>query len=355
MTALNGRDICRILVRSTNWVGDALMTEPALAALAKNFPEARLTVLARPWVAAVFRDHPAVDDILTYDPTGADRGPAGFLRAVGRIRAGRFDLAVLFQYAFGAGLMVWLARVPERLGHATDGRRLLLTRPVTLRPQDRRMHVVNLYLDMLRRTGLKAEHRPPVFYLNPEAERAAGEKLAGWGLAGSFLLGLAPGAAYGSAKRWPAERFATAANAILAKTGGAALIFGGGSEADVCQAVLAGLDAPGRDLSGRTDLTEAAALIKRCGLFLTNDSGLMHVAGAVDTPLVAVFGSTDRTTTGPAAFRVRVVQRPVDCAPCLKRVCPLPAHLCMDGVTSEMVTEAAFELLAQGGDRERGA
>lgn len=355
MTAFGGRDIRRILVRSTNWVGDALMTLPALAALKKNFPAARLTVLARPWVAAVFKDHPAVDDILEYDSAGPDRGPGGFLRMAKKIRARRFDLAVLFQHALGAGLMVWLAGVPERLGHATDGRRLLLTRPVALRPEDRRRHVVDLYLDMLRRTGLEAERSEPVFHLSLEAERAAEERLAGWGLTGSFLLGLAPGAAYGSAKRWSAERFAAAADRILEKTGGAALIFGGGSEGVVTRAVREEMKAPARDLAGRTGLAEAAALIKRCGLFLTNDSGLMHVAGAVGTPLVAVFGSTDPAITGPAATRARVVQSPVDCAPCLKRVCPLPSHRCMDLVTPEMVVEAAFELLAEGGNRGRGA
>jgi heptosyltransferase-2 len=355
VTLFGGREIRRVLVRSTNWVGDALMTEPALDALSKNFPAASLTVLARPWVAAVFRHHPAVNELLEYDPAGPDRGPGGFLRTARKIRASRFDLAVLFQYAFGAGLMVWLAGVPERLGHATDGRRLLLTRPVALRPEDRQRHVVDLYLELLRRAGLEAGRSDPVFYLGAEAERVAEEKLAGRGLAGSFLLGLAPGAAFGSAKRWSAERFAAAADRILEKTGGAALIFGGDSEAVVSRAVREGMKAPAWDLAGGTSLTEAGALIQRCGLFLTNDSGLMHVAGAVGTPLVAVFGSTDAATTGPAASRARVVQSPVDCAPCLKRRCPLPSHRCMDLVTPDMVVEAALGLLAEGGDRERGA
>ena len=339
------QNIQRILVKSTSWVGDAILTTPALAALKRNFPESDLTVLAREWVAPVFSEHPAVDRIMIQDSAGRHKGIGGFLKMVGDVRAERFDLAVLFQYAFGAGLLVRLAGIPERLGHATDGRRFLLTRPIALRPRDKRMHLVDLYLNLLKRAGLEPFRSDPVFYLSPENESRAEKRLRSLGLDQSFLLGLAPGAAFGSAKQWPGERFAEAANQITARTGGAVLIFGSQGEREVAARVKDLVAAPAIDLAGSTGLPEAAALIKRCNLFLTNDSGLMHVAAAVGTPLAAVFGSTDPVTTGPAARKARIIRRVVDCAPCLKRECDRPDHPCMNRIEPGEVAIEALSLL----------
>ncbi|MEW5725364.1 MAG: lipopolysaccharide heptosyltransferase II, partial [Thermodesulfobacteriota bacterium] len=176
------------------------------------------------------------------------------------------------------------------------------------------------------------------------------QRLRGLGLSGAFLVGIAPGAAYGPAKEWPADRFAAAADLILDENPGAALIFGSASEAAAAGRVAAVMRRRAVDLAGRTNLAEAAALIARCTLFLTNDSGLMHLAAAVDTPLVAVFGSTNPVTTSPTGRRQRLVRKPVECAPCLKTHCDRPRQVCMDLITPGEVAAAALELLSREGE-----
>ena len=343
------RNIDRIVVRGTNWVGDALMTTPALAAVRENFPKAHIAVVAKPWVAPVYADHPGADEVIVFDSRGRHRGAAGMMALAKEIRQGRFDLAVLFQNAFQAALIVRLARVPLRLGFNTDARGFLLNRPVRLTREDKAVHETEYYLRLLCRAGLAAAPRttPPVFHLSEQAREKAGAILDELGCAGNFLVGLAPGAAFGTAKRWPAERYARAADLILEKTGGAALVFGSASEADVTRDVAASMSRRAFDLAGRTSLAEAAALIERCSLFLTNDSGLMHVAAAVGAPLVAVFGPTNPVTTSPVGERVRLIRHPVPCSPCLKPDCPLPEHKCMDLVRPEETAAAGLELVEE--------
>lgn len=337
----------RILVRGTNWVGDALMTTPALAALQRNFPEARITVLAKPWVAPVYAHHPAVHEVMLLDRESVHRGMAGLWKAAAEVREKGFDLAVLFQNALQAAVIAWLARIPYRLGYNTDARGLLLKPAVRLRPEDKRIHETEYYLGMLARSGLEAKWTRPVFYFSDHARSRAAERLKELDLSGRFLVGIAPGAAYGPAKMWPAKRFADAASAVLAVTGGAALLFGSRSEAPVTAQVHERLNRKAYDLAGRTGLEEAAALIEQCRLFLTNDSGLMHVAAAVGTPLAAVFGSTNPDTTAPTGLHQRLVRHAVDCAPCLKPQCDQPTHLCMEQVTAEEVAAAGLELLRE--------
>ncbi|MBW2086557.1 MAG: lipopolysaccharide heptosyltransferase II [Deltaproteobacteria bacterium] len=347
---IDPQNVRRILVRSTNWVRDALLSTPALASLRDNFPESHLSVLARKWVTAIYKDHPAVDEIMVYDVEGRHKGWSGFIRLASEIRKQQFDLVVLFQYAFGAALLTWLARIPERIGYNTDGRGLLLNRAVSRRSGDKKIHEVESYQGLIHRSGLRIIQSRPVFHLNPVAEKLASARLIELGLNDSFLLGLAPGAAYGQAKQWPQEKYAKAAQIILEQKGGAALLFGSQGEAAVTRKLKELLPVPVYDLAGQTDLAGVAALIKRCHLFLTNDSGLMHVGAAVGTPLVAVFGSTTPVTTGPVTGQARVIYHPVDCSPCFKRVCDQPSHLCMDLVTVEEVAAAGLELLEKGGE-----
>jgi len=344
---LKSKDINKILVRSTNWVGDALLTTPALASLKDNFPQAQITVLASKWVAPVFAEHPAADEVLIFERDGRHQGLWGLKRLAGELRRRRFDLAVLFQNAIQAALIARLAGIPLRLGYNTDGRGFLLNLPIRLRPEDKQVHETEYYLRLLTRAGLKIAKTRPVFHLSTAVQAQAAARLDAQGFHETFLLGLAPGAAYGPAKQWPAERFAAAANMILAGRDGAALLFGSPKEVQVAAEVGRNLQAPFLDLAGRTGLAEAAALIKKCRLFLTNDSGLMHVAAAVGPPLVAIFGSTNPKTTAPAAERFRLIRRPPPCAPCLRPTCNQETHLCMDAVSPEEVAEAALDLLRE--------
>lgn len=344
-----GRKIERILIRGTNWVGDALMTTPAVEAVREAFPEARIMVLAKPWVAPIY-DHPAVDRVLEYDRRNRHRGWAGLFRLASELRREKFDLAVLLQNAVEAALIARLARIPIRIGYNTDGRGLLLNPSVKRNPEDKQIHETEYYLRMLARGGLKVRADgpvSPVFHPSGEAAQKADRHLESLGLKGAFLVGLAPGAAYGPAKQWPAGRFAAAADLVMEKRGGAALVFGSKGESAVAEDVMAHLKGLGHNLAGQTDLAEAAALIARCDLFLSNDSGLMHLAAAVGTPLVAVFGSTNPVTTAPLGRRQRLVRHPVECSPCLKTHCPKDVHECMERVEPEEVAEAGFSLLRE--------
>jgi heptosyltransferase-2 len=340
-----------ILVRGTNWVGDAVMTLPALAALGAACPQARITVLAKPWVAAVYQASPVVKDVLAMDPA-RHGGLAGIWRLAGELRDQGFDWAVLVQNAFGAALTVALAGIPVRVGYDSDARGLLLSHAIARTAADRRVHETAYYLRMLHRAGLAAA--PPDQGVTPElrlapADRAWAEDfLADKGLAGARLLGLAPGAAFGPAKCWPAERFAATARMLLAEGFDAALLFGGPGEADTTAQVAHGL--PGArvlDLAGATRLGQALALLARLELFITNDSGLMHAAAALGTPTLAVFGSTNPVTTAPRGPWVELARAPLECSPCLKPVCPRGDLACFAPITPEVAIQAARDLLAR--------
>lgn len=338
--------VARILVRGTNWVGDALLMTPALAAVRRTFPRAHLSLLVRPWVADLFRGNPAVDEILLYESAGLHRGLAGKLRLARDLRQRRFDLAVLFQNAFDAALLAWLARIPERVGFATQGRSALLTRAVPIPPALKRCHEMDYYLGLVRALGYEAESAEPVLIVTPEeqerAERLLGE--AGCDGTAPFVV-LNPGAVYGTAKRWPAERFGALADRLLAG-GWRPVLVGAPSDATAAAEVREASAHPEAfvDLTGRTDLKTLAGILRRARGFVTNDTGAMHVAAAVGTPLVAIFGPTDPVTTAPVSRRATLVRRPVFCSPCLLRECPID-HRCMRGVGVEEVHEALLALL----------
>ncbi|MBW1720642.1 MAG: lipopolysaccharide heptosyltransferase II [Deltaproteobacteria bacterium] len=321
---IDASGIRRILVRITNWIGDTVMVLPALEAVKLNFPDSEITALVKPWVAPLFEHHPAVDRVLLFEK--AERFPAdliSLLKTAGKIRSMGFDLAVLFQNAFEAALLSRLGGVPLRVGYDTDGRGLLLTHPVSRKRTAPQGHQVEYYLAMLRAIGWEAPLKDPRLHVAPGSETSALrlfslEEIEQEG----FFLGIAPGAAFGPAKRWPPERFAALADQAVEQWGARVLIFGSATDRDLGREVKASMKNRAWNLCGETSLGEAVALIKRCRFFLTNDSGLMHVAAALEVPTVAIFGSTDPAATGPRGPHTRVVKKPTDCAPCLKAVCP---------------------------------
>ncbi len=342
----------RILVRATNWVGDAVMTLPALEALAAACPQAELTVLAKPWVAPVYAAAPCRPKVMLLDAKGLHKGLRGRLRLAKELGTMGFDWAVLLQNAFEAGLIAWLARIPVRVGYASDGRGPLLTHRVPRTPAVRQVHETSYYLHMLRGAGLLPQEPPPEgvqprLQLPGEHETWADEFLASRGLKGGRLLGLAPGAAFGPAKCWPADRFAGAARELQADSFDGVLLFGSPGEAATTAQVAADLNKTKViDLAGRTDLGQALALLKRLSMFITNDSGLMHAAAALGAPTVAVFGSTNPVTTSPLGPKVALVRREVECSPCLKPECPRGDLICFADITPSDVAAAARGLLS---------
>lgn len=336
--------ISSILVRSTNWIGDAVMTTPALRAIRESFPGAQVTVLANPLVAPLFTVHEAVDDVIIYDRKGVHAGFRGKLRLAKELSARRYDLAILLQNAVDAALIAWLARIPRRMGYRTDGRGLLLTHGVPVDEQARQLHHVKYYLDMLRRFEITTRDRSLNLFTTPDEDAAMADLLAGHGIGrGDVLVGINPGATYGAAKRWYPERFAAVADELARRWGARVVVTGGPGEAAIASDIAAAMTFPCLVMAGKTSVRELMVLIKRCDFFITNDSGPMHIAAAFGIPLVAVFGSTDHTTTSPWSDRTVIVRRDTDCAPCLLRECPTD-HRCMTAVTVDDVVGAAVEL-----------
>jgi heptosyltransferase-2 len=330
--ALNPSSVSKLLVRATNWLGDAVMSLPAIRMIREIFPQAHLAVAARPSVADLYARESAIDQVLVCTE--------GRRAAAARLREERFDCAILLPNSFDAALTAWMAGIPERVGYARDGRSFLLTRAIPVpEPGDIPRHERFYYLELLRHAGW-LEHFPPAETIRLDAidtARAAGERrLAALGIHGT-AIGISPGAAFGGAKRWLPERFAEAAR----KLSGAVLVFGARSERDICEQVASAIGA--RNLAGETSLSEFIELAAACRLFLTNDSGAMHVASALGVPTVAVFGATDDTTTGPTGPFARVVREHVECSPCLLRECPID-HRCMTRVTVDSVAAAALQL-----------
>ena len=326
-----------ILIRATNWVGDAVMCLPALRAIRERFPQAHLTILAKPFVADLYAGQPFVDETILYTP----RTPREKLRFGWSLRARRFDCAILLQNAFEAAFVARLAGIPNRIGYNRDGRGWLLTNAVAVpRTGEIPPHQRFYYLEMLRRAG--------VLERLPEIDAIQLGRRGHPGIAP--LIGISPGAAYGTAKRWLPERFAEAAAQIAIARNASVAIFGTKDERALCEQVASLLTGINGDLkvtnyAGETTLAQFIELASRCEVFLTNDSGSMHIASALGVPTVAIFGATDPIATGPTGPLSRVIREPVDCSPCLLRECPID-HRCMTAVSAPRVAEEALRLLA---------
>jgi heptosyltransferase-2 len=337
---LNPSSISRLMVRATNWIGDAVMSLPAMRCLRGVFPGAQITLVARPWVADLYARESSIDRVILYPPAKGLGARREFAR---RLRAERFDAAVMLQNAFDAAWMAWMAKIPVRIGYRRDARGWLLTHCVTVpEPGDIPRHERFYYLELLRRAGL-IERFPKSEEIRlagiDQAREAGLKRLRELGIAGG-PLGISPGAAYGNAKRWLPERFAEVARRVPG--GGAVLVFGSAGERELCAQVAAQI--PGaRNLAGETSLREFIDLAAACRLFLTNDSGAMHIASALGVPTVTVFGATDDTTTGPTGPLARVVRAHAECSPCLLRECPID-HRCMTAVSADLVSGVALEL-----------
>jgi heptosyltransferase-2 len=338
-----------LLVRATNWLGDAVMTTPALAAVREEFPDARIVLLARPLVAELFRHHPDVDEVMIYERPGRHEGALGRLRLAGELRRRRFDGALLLQNAFDAALLAFIARIPERAGYPTDGRRLLLSLPVPLTHAILQRHEVEYYLCLLDGLGVPRPVPAALKLTVTEEEREAmATRLASLGIAqGAPLVVINPGATYGSAKRWYPDRFAAVAEALSAEWSAQIVVVGSTAEAPLAGEIEAATRNPLLNLAGKTTVRELMAILSLSSFLVTNDSGPMHIGAALGVPLVAIFGPTDWRRTSPWTDRARVVRVDVDCSPCMLRVCDR-GHECMLGVTPGMVVDAARQLLPGG-------
>jgi len=333
--------IRKVLIRSANWVGDAVMSLPAIASVRRTLPQAEVSILAKPWVAEIFEKNPLVDRVIIYQSPGVHQGLRGKWLLARQLKKEGFELAILLQNAFEAALISFLAGIPRRSGYNTDARGFILTHPVAMTGKIKREHQVDYYLEMVGSLGFQRVPTFPSLRVSVERQEEARLKLESFGFGESQkLVGISPGATYGSAKEWFPERFAELADRIIGDSGARVLIFGSGGDKKVAAQVRQNARAPLVDLTGMTTLAQAMALIARLRLFITNDSGLMHLAAALGVPVMAIFGSTDPERTGPRGEVCRVVRRPVPCAPCLKTECPT-GRRCMGLISVDEVYEQA--------------
>jgi heptosyltransferase-2 len=337
---LSEEKLDRILIRSTNWIGDAVMTTPAMGMIREAFPGAEIVVVANPVVAPLFSSHPYCDRVLIFDKRGAHRGLRGLLKFSAELRRERFDAAILLQNAFEAALLAKLGGIPRRAGYRSDGRGWLLNYGVPVGEKERRLHHTAYYRLMLRSLGFPGGDDGLRLAL-ADGERADAQEMLGQG--GTWFA-VNPGAAYGSAKRWFPERFAAVGDRLEEEFDARIVLTGGPGEAEIGRDIEAAMGSQPLNLIGKTSVRQMMAILSLCRLMVTNDSGPMHVAAALGVPLVAIFGPTDHTTTSPAGEKCRVVRHDVGCAPCLLRQCPTD-HRCMKAVTVEDVLSAARDLL----------
>ena len=331
--------IRKVLIRSANWVGDAVMSLPAIASVRRTLPRAEISILAKPWVAEIFEKNPLVDRVVIYQSPGIHQGLRGKWRLARQLKKEGFELAILLQNAFEAALISFLAGIPRRAGYNTDARACILTHPVAMNGKIKRRHQVDYYLEMVGSLGFERAHAVPSLQVSAGRQEEARRRLASFGLGESQgFVGISPGATYGSAKEWFPERYAELADRIARDFGASVLIFGSGGDKEIAAQVRRHARVPPIDLTGTTTLAQAMALIARCRLFITNDSGLMHAAAALGVPVIALFGSTDPERTGPRSEVCRVVRKPVPCAPCLKTECPEDRR-CMGLISVDEVYE----------------
>jgi heptosyltransferase-2 len=365
----------RILIRGVNWLGDAVMTTPALLRLRERFPGAHIALLTPEKLRELWPNHPAVNETISFEA-----GEGAF--SIGKkLRAGNFDLALVLPNSPRSALEVFLAGIPQRIGYARPWRIFFLTQAIPPRADAVKMrkrtaaeihqlvaadgsqrpdsisralpsaatnaHQIHEYLHLVAALGANPEPLAPQLSVAPEEIEAAKKKF-GLEKIPNPIFGLNPGAEYGPAKRWPAEHFVAAAKEIQQRTNCIWVLLGGRNDSAITNQIESAIRNPQSaifNLAGKTSLRELMALLKLCRVLLTNDSGPMHVAAALGTPVVVPFGSTSPGLTGPGLpddARHRLLKSDAPCSPCFLRECPIDFR-CMNGIGVERVVEAVLE------------
>jgi heptosyltransferase-2 len=335
----------KILIRGANWLGDAVMSIPALERLRTGFRDAYLCLLTSPGTADLFRTSGLVDDVIVYHRN--ERGVPEFLRTLRGLRKQRFDLAILFQNAFEAALLSALAGIPQRIGYRAQKRDLLLTIPLARQYPQSPRHQSHDYLDLVE-AALKLyrdqmpfgeAQTPPQPHLNADDnQRAAAERLFqhfGLTTGGGMVIGLNVGATNSRAKRWPEQRFAELADLLITDRRAKIILLGAKAEREIADRVLSLMKQKGAtNLAGETDLPTLIGVLARCDLIITNDTGSAHVAAALGRPTFTIFGPTNEFETAPLGPLAEIVRADsVACARCMLRDCPID-HRCMTKITA---------------------
>jgi lipopolysaccharide heptosyltransferase II len=341
--------IKRVVVRTPTWVGDAVMSVAALRELRRIFPNAHITLVSPPGTSDIFVDADFADEVLI-----SERGIFSTLNIAREWRQRQFDLAVLFQNAFAAAATAFLARVPQRVGYDSDRRGVLLTSSLPLPDWRDRRHESFYYLNIVAEveqmffgTSAIADTEPRLdLYVSEERKEAARRILQQASAQfGKPLAIICPGSVNSRAKRWPADRFADLADQLI-DAGMNVVMIGSPGELEVSKEVAARAARQPINLTGKTTVAEAVAIMSIADVLVTNDTGPAHIGAALNTPTLVIFGPTNPLTTYPLSATAEMIRRPPDCAPCMLRDCPID-HRCMTAISPDEVFERAIALLAK--------
>jgi heptosyltransferase II len=331
-----------ILVIGPNWIGDAVMSTPTLANLRRGVPKAKIDLLVPRSVGPLFEEHPHVDRVLIRDDHQS--WPARLTQVLA-LRQHRYGAVVLLPNSFRSALYAWLVGSPIRVGYATDGRRWLLTHPVSAVNAGEPLHQVEAYLRLVGALGLPVVGQFPILAATVKAETTAERLWSAHGLGHDDpVIGICPGAAFGPAKRWWPGRFAALADRLIAEGGLRVVFFGSAQEIALVERIRASMAHEAVSLAGQDALDSFVALAARCAVMITNDSGAMHIASAVGTPVVALFGPTDPRRTAPMSAHTTVLHHDLPCSPCFRPTCPYADHPCMRLIAVDDVYRAVLDI-----------
>ncbi len=333
-----------IIVRMPNWVGDLVMATPILSDLRRAYPDAEITAMARYPICELLQEDPELNELFCFSKGSSFGRRISKRNVIEKLRKGKYDLGILLTHSFSSAWWFWQGNIRYRLGYQGNGRGILLTHSVPLPPNIENQHLVSTYKMLLGPLGIPVSDTPPRLYLSEKERAQARELLKQHGVSQvSRIVGINPGATYGSAKCWLPERFREVTARLLQDENLFIIYFGDQATASLVKDICQGLPPRVINLAGLTSLRELAALISLCNVLLTNDSGPMHIADALSTPVVALFGSTSEVVTGPYREGV-VIHKHVDCSPCYQRNCPIDFK-CMKKIEADEVTEQILRLL----------
>ena len=335
----------RILVRGVNWVGDTVLSYPAVQELKTLFPKSHLAILIPSYLVDLWKTFPYVDEIIPFQKKEGIGSIWEDLNLSQSLKERNFDLAVILPRSFRSAFHIFLARIPIRIGYQSEARSLFLTHGIRRTKEILHGHRVHYYRKLIEPLGKTEGLLSPKIFLREEDRRWADGVLKDLGIPeGKLLIGMNPGATYGLAKCWYPDRFGKLGKRLAEKWQARILLFGKEEERPIVDEILHYLGTEGIDLTGKTGLLQLAALLERCTLLVTNDTGTMHMATAVGIPVAALFGSTPPLATGPWGEGHMVVRRDVPCSPCWKRICPKD-HRCMELITVDEVEKVVDKQL----------
>lgn len=336
MESLERLDPQNIIVRMPNWIGDLVMATPILADLRRAFPQARITAMCRLPICELLKEDPEIDELFCFSKISGFGRRNEKRNIIDKLRQGNYDLGILLTHSFSSAWWFWLGNVRYRLGYECNGRKIFLTHSLPFPSNIHNQHLVTTYKMLLSPLNIPISSSAPHLYVSSKEIENARTLLHQRGVPqNARLIGINPGATYGSAKCWLPERFREVTERLLTDKDFYIIYFGDQATATLCKEICKELPSRVINLSGMTSLRELASLISLCDVLLTNDSGPMHIADALGTTLVALFGSTSEIVTGPYS-QGGVIHKHVECSPCYQRICPIDFR-CMKRIEADEV------------------